>query len=106
MLVRLDDSTPDGLRIWLRTTSDGINFTSPREISIQGAPVNANCDFAQDWSTHSWYAVVPDGQRSGDREHFSMSLYPMPNDHSDAGNGVWQRLRILVTTLTAYYLID
>lgn len=104
--VLYTDSTYNGVgAVLLRSTSDGINFSNPTPISNQpfGFSMN-NCDFGYDYNTGLWYAAIPDRTRPGDREHFSMTLYSLPDSQLESGQGVWQQLGTIDTNLTGYYL--
>lgn len=97
-------ASPSGSIVWVRSTSDGINFGSPTPISNQGAPLNGNDDFAFDYSSGYFYAALSMPLRSTDRETYQIGLYRMNANTLVSGQGTWEQVAIVDSNLTGYYL--
>lgn len=99
-----DDSTSYGTRMWARFTADGLSFDPPVLLSNEGAPLNANSDFAYDWNSQNFYAAIGLPGRTGDRETLGFVLAKMPATDFLKGSGVWKKLGTVNTNLTGNYL--
>jgi len=104
VLFHTDTSTSLGQRVWVRKTTDGINFSSPILLSNQGAFLFADSDFALDPVSGYVYAATPVFGRPGDRDIYSFVLCKMPAEQLLHGQGVWETLGYVDTTLTGFYL--
>lgn len=83
---------------WIRTTTDGVHFSSPIEVSKSGVDVGGSADFAYDATSGMVYGAVPsvlDGGRG-------FGFYSMPESQFRVGQGTWQLLGEVSTDLTGY----
>ena len=105
-LFHFDNTTEAGRRVWVRYTSDGINFGSPTLLSNNGAPLSDNSDFAFDYSTGYFYAAIalPWPLVSGDRETTGFVFAKMPAADLLSGQGTWEVLAQVDTSVTGAYL--
>lgn len=103
-----DNSVDGTTNLWTRTSTDGIHFSAPTSLSVQGlAPVgeiaqSSNFDVAFDHSTGYWYGAFPLPPRAGDRETYRMVLAKMPE--ADFPSGTWQKLGFIDSVTTGSYL--
>ncbi len=100
-LFHTDTSTSFGQMEWLRTSTDGITFSSPTLVSNSnvdglGAPVNAGADFGYDSSTGTWFAAVPGAARQGSSINYTFDIERTTNVTA----GSWQQLGTISTSLT------
>lgn len=109
------DFTPSGESLYMRTTTDGINFGPATPISTDGVLPGQNVrtgnpDIAYDYVGQQWYAVFtyaydsgnPRPLRSGgvDRERYFFGLYRMPA--SEFPSGTWEHLGFVSTNSTGH----
>lgn len=107
------DFTPNGESLYMRTTTDGINFSDAMPISTDGVLPGqtvrvGNADLAFDYVGQQWYAVFPYAYDSGrprplrpggkDRERYFFGLYRMPANQFPSGT--WERLGLVSTDST------
>ncbi len=90
--------------VFLRTSPDGINFGAPVLVSSQGVTLVENNDFAYDPNTDTIYAAIEFPVTAGDRETRSFGLYRMPAAQWLSGQGIWERLTTVDTSITGGYL--
>ena len=108
VLFHTNVSRDTGSAIFVRTTEDGINFSEPTQISIEGLVTGqravANSEFVYDRSSGNIYAAINLPGRPGDRAEFAMGIYRTPADELLAGRGSWEYLGSVDSNLTGYYL--
>ncbi|GAB6852471.1 hypothetical protein [Paraburkholderia kururiensis] len=103
-----DTTTGFGNRVFVRKTTDGVNFSAPVLISDEnsaGLSLMSNADFAYDMVSRNFYAVretIP--SRLGDREVFQLMLARMPAADLLAGSGQWETLGFVNPALTGFYM--
>jgi hypothetical protein len=103
-LFHTDTSTTHGTRMWVRSTTNGRTFGPPVLLSNNGAPLNANSDFAFDWRSRYFYAAIGLPGRPGDRDTLGFVFARMPAADLLHGRGTWEQLGTVNTNLTGYYL--
>ncbi len=103
-----DTTTGFGNRVFVRKTTDGVNFSAPVLISDAnnaGLSLMSNADFAYDMVSRNFYTVretIP--SRPGDREVFQLALARMSASDLLAGTGQWEILGFVNTALTGFYM--
>jgi hypothetical protein len=108
-LFYTDTSVPErGDRILVRTTTDGIHFSSPTVVpdtaDTGGIVATANSDFAYDTASRQIYAALALRSRAGDRETYHFGLYTILAAALMQGTGTWKQLAEISTNTTGYYL--
>lgn len=103
-IFHTDTSPQCEARMWVRYTTNGRTFSPPILLSNNGAPLNANSDFAYDWQSKYFYAAIGLPGRPGDRDTLGFVLARMPADDLLNGRGTWEKLGTVNTNLTGYYL--
>lgn len=89
-LFHTDTPNTGSSRQYRRTTTNGINFSAPTQVSINGlpaAPFLTGPGFAYDYSTHNWY-LVTNNQWNAQGQPTGLGVYKIP-----AGllfTGTWQ----------------
>lgn len=104
VLFHTDTSTSYGQRVWVRRSTDGVNFGSPTLLSNKKASLYADSDFALDPKSDYIYAAISLLGRPGDRDVNTLALCRMPAKQLMDGQGVWEILGYVDTRLTGFYL--
>lgn len=108
-LTQSDDTATGAPRIYIRSTTNGINFSAPTLVTTSGLPdpnYTFNSDFVYNSNTASWYAALGLSSRpvAGERETYRVGLYRIPSANFLAGNGTWEALGVIDSNLTTRYL--
>ncbi|MER5740120.1 hypothetical protein ABT117_31265 [Streptomyces sp. NPDC002262] len=106
-MFHYDNSHPvHGPRIWIRESSDGVNFSAPTLVTNTGLPHASmqNVDFAYDPATKHYYAAISYEARPGDRETYGFGIYRIVADQLLQGNGAWENLGVVSNETTGSYL--
>jgi hypothetical protein len=105
------DSSVGGEKVYLRTTTDGVNFSAPSLLSTNGilpgqTPGIGELDIAYDYVNSYWYATIPygyadpEGFRAGERARYLFGLYRIPANNLTSGT--WEHLGFIDTNLTGH----
>ena len=93
-----------------QTSTDGVHFGSPQQVTDNGWPKVSNGTFAYDSQTDSWYVTMEiDGRPAAttggvtEREAYSYTLYTIPAAGFTSG-GTWTPLTTVDTDRTGYEL--
>lgn len=86
--------------VFVRTSTDGINFGPPTQLSSNGATLIENNDFAYDPKSGQFYAAIELPGTPGDRETYGFGVYRMPADLLLSGGGTWEWLATVDSNLT------
>jgi len=103
-LFHFDESTAYGARVWVRSTSDGINFSAQTLLSNDGAPLSQNSDFAYDYNSGNFYAAIALPGIPGDRETYGFVFARMPASDLLNGQGTWEVLAQIDRNVTGAHL--
>lgn len=94
-------------RVFVRASTDGVNFSAPTLVSnagIDSAPWMADADFGYDPGSRNFYAVVPVTGRAGDRDSYGFGFYRLEQSQVLTGSGTWETLGFADTNLNGYYI--
>jgi hypothetical protein len=109
VMMHTDTSTANGDRLWERTSSDGISFSSPillNNVASDGTILCTNADLGYDYASDVFYGAIANCnfQRAGEQDKFQFGLYSMDGAKFRDGTGTWHALGVVNSALTGFEL--